>query len=124
MPVRLPICVHPVNPKWTAVIANANDGTFLPMGVIEKEQKAYATWDAGKASAEIYAGNIVMCDSQDLILTAVYAGSRWELDVHNPTEQLVTAAIRGAAKFPPLAGWKQTVTVPAGQSIVLKVSNR
>ena len=32
LPVRLPICAHPVNPKWTAVIANVADASFLPIG--------------------------------------------------------------------------------------------
>ncbi|MBI4025885.1 MAG: hypothetical protein HY360_12945 [Verrucomicrobia bacterium] len=120
LPVRLPICVHPVNPKWSAAIANVADGSFLPMGVIETEQKAYATWDAGKESEEIYAGNIVMCDSKDLILTAVCAGSQWEVDAHNPTEKPVTATLRGAAKFKPLSALKQQVEVPPGQSVVIQ----
>lgn len=120
LPVRLPICVHPVNPKWSAVVCNVANGSFLPVGVIEKEQKAYATWEAGHEKVEVYVGNIVMCDSPDLVLTAVCAGLRWSIEVHNPTKKAVKTGLKGAVKFKPLAGLVRTVEVPPGQSVMVE----
>ncbi len=121
LPVRLPICVSPVNPKWTAVIADVADGSFLPIGVIETERKAYATWDIAAKKSEVFVGNIVRCGHPDLILTATSAGANWAVEVHNPTDREITDTIRGAAKFSPLAALHQRVTVPAGTSVVLQI---
>lgn len=121
LPVRLPIRVSPVNPKWTAVIADVADGSFLPIGVIETERTACATWDTAAKKSEIFVGNIVRCDNPDLMLTATCAGATWSVEVHNPTNTTITDTIRGAAKFPPLAALNQRVTVPAGSSVVIPV---
>jgi hypothetical protein len=121
LPVRLPLCASPVNPKWTAAVADTATGDFLPAGIIETEQKAYATWDSNIKQGEIFLGNIVRCDNPELILTAVATGKQWSVDAHNPTDKPITATVRGAAKFPPLAALVNTVTVPAGQSVTITV---
>ncbi|MHB9130998.1 MAG: hypothetical protein ACYDBB_07900 [Armatimonadota bacterium] len=124
LPVRLPICVSPVNPKWSAVIANTADGSFLPVGVIETERKAYATWDTSAKKAELFVGNIVLCDNPDLILTAYCTGAQWTVEVHNPGEKEITDTIRGAVKFPPLASLNQRVTVAPGKSVFITVAKK
>ncbi|MHB9023926.1 MAG: hypothetical protein ACYC7E_07070 [Armatimonadota bacterium] len=119
LPVRLPIRVNNVNPRCTAAIVNCADGSFLPVGVIETERIAYATWDPSKVAAEIYVGNLVTTPSPDLIVTAVATGKQWTVEIHNPTDKPVTSAVKGAAKFVPLAGFAWQGRVPSGQSITV-----
>ena len=119
LPVRLPICVRGINPKWSAAIVNVKNGDYLPIGVIEAENKAYATWDTTVAATELYIGNLVRCDNPDLILTVTRTGNSWQVDVHNPGDAAVAATVRGAAKVTTLAGLNQKVEVAPGQSVVL-----
>ena len=117
LPVRLPICVQGVNPRWTAGIVDLKTGAWQPVGVVETERQAYTTWEAAQGPTEIYVGNLVSCDSPDLILTATVAGKQWTVEAHNPTDHPVTATVKGAPKFAPLAALARQVTVPAEDSV-------
>ena len=76
---------------------------------------------------EIWAGNILVCDNKNLKLTVVIDGQQEEekpfVEVHNPTKNQVTAIVSSPEHTPGFGGMSTTVTVPAGNSIWLRIGD-
>lgn len=88
------------------------------------ETRFYTTLRLDKGAVEAFIGNPLACDSPDLWVTLIEADGKHLLaELHNPTEKPIKTRIRKNTGFdlgPPL---DRKLTVPAGQSVKVEVSN-
>jgi len=77
---------------------------------------------------EMWVGNIFVCDNRALKLTVVVddqaPGKPPFIEVHNPTKQRVATKLWSPAHTPRFGGMSATVTVPAGDSVRLRMKDR
>ena len=123
--IDLPICVKGVEDNGCAAVFSTARPFFRFVGVTEGAAWFQENVDAGST---IWAGNVFLCDNKSLKLTLVCdglaAGRQPYLEVHNPTDKAVRAAIVSPPHTPQYGGIKLTATVPAGASVVLPLSPR
>jgi hypothetical protein len=94
LPQRLPVKVSGLNGKWTVAKVDLERNQWFPLGAWN--DTAYTTVDTRQGSHRLYIGNVLTTDNPDLRLTLLPANADGTTvaDVHNPTEQPVTATLR------------------------------
>jgi len=106
--------VYCTNRKWFRFVPVLEDTAFF----LESIDKANEMW----------VGNIFVSDNKALKLTVVVddqaPGLPPFVEVHNPTKQQVAAKLWSPAHTPHFGGMSADLTVPAGDSIRLRVKDR
>ena len=78
--------------------------------------------------SDLWIGNVFVCDNKAVKLTLVdqgqAEGKQPLLEVHNPTDQAITATVTSPAHCPRYGGTKLQVPVPAGATTVVVVKPR
>jgi hypothetical protein len=74
---------------------------------------------------DLWVGNVFVCDNKAVKLTLVVDGQAagkppW-LEVHNPTDQAITATLASPLHTPLFGGISARVTIPAGDSLRLEI---
>ena len=76
---------------------------------------------------DMWAGNVFLADNADVKITLVMDGQAPGappfLEVHNPTTASITTLVRSPQHTPIFGGIKAEVTIPAGNSIRLRITN-
>ena len=119
LPQRLPVKVNGLNGKWTVAKVDLERSQWFPLGTWNGT--AYTTVDTREGDHRLYIGNVLTTDNPDLILTLLPANADGTTvaDVHNPTEQSVTATVRVPVTSFLAKAQAQTVTVPPLASVTL-----
>ncbi len=113
----LPITVSGLNDRWSAFLHDRRLEQSRPVGVLEG--KAWATINlAGRT--HLFLGHPVLVDNPDLFVQLTQSGEdAWTLEIHNPTDALITTRIRPHPDFGPLkrkALPADPVVIPPGAS--------
>ena len=92
---------------------------FIP---VDAEDTAWLT-EAIDQKNELWVGNVFTCDNKEIKLTLVLDGQADGapplLEVHNPTDQPLSATLKSPPHTPLFAGVSSAVTVSAGDSVWL-----
>jgi hypothetical protein len=112
----LPITVNGLNENWSVLLYDRKLKKARPLGVFENKTWATVIVDGIR---DIFIGNPVIADNQDLYLQLTQSGEKsWLLEVHNPTDKPIETTISGNKLFEPLKDLKlEKITVPAGSSV-------
>lgn len=112
----LPIRVAGLNDRWSCVLYDRARKQARPVGAFEG--KAWATVCLS-GSLDLFLGHPVVADNPKLAIQATQTGeSAWHVEIHNPTDAPIRAAIRPNPHFDPLKGRPaETLDVPAGTSV-------
>ncbi len=98
---------------------------FRFVGVIDNAALFQQNTDQGST---LWVGNPFYAEHPKLRLTLVAeglrAGERPFLEVHNPTDSAVTTIVRSPQHTPHYGRFSKRVTVPAGDSIILRLTDR
>ncbi|MFZ2655676.1 MAG: hypothetical protein WAX69_12160 [Victivallales bacterium] len=71
---------------------------------------------------KLYVGELFHCDNKDVLLSCVQDGAdKLLLELHNPTEKVMTAKLTAAAGFAPLAGLDKAIDIPPFSSVKLEL---
>jgi hypothetical protein len=120
--IDLPIRVEGIEDNGCAAVCSTARPFFRFVGVAQGSAWFQENVDSGST---IWAGNVFVCDNKALQLTLVCdgiaAGRTPYLEVHNPTDEPVTAAVASPAHTPRFGGLKMTAVVPAGATAVLTI---
>ncbi|HEY3415255.1 MAG TPA: hypothetical protein VGM23_00095, partial [Armatimonadota bacterium] len=123
--IDLPFRVQGIEDNGCAAVYSTARTWFRPVGVAEGN--AYFQENVDKGS-EIWAGNVFLCDNKAIRLTLVADGIAEGrapfLEVHNPTDQPITARIWSPKHAPLFGGYQSTKTVPAGSSITITLPRK
>jgi len=116
--IDLPIRVEGIEDNGCAAVYTQARPWFRWVGVAEGG--AWFQEDVGPG-ADIWAGNVFVCDSEAVKLTLVRDGIAADrqpfLEVHNPTDAPVHAVITSPPHTPIYGGRRLTVDVPPGSSV-------
>ena len=116
LPVRLPIRVYGLNPHWSAAVWDRQRQTLEPFGI--GDGVGYASVDLDRGPADVYVGNLAICDQPELRLWVLEEGAdRVRVVAHNPTDQELTATVKSGAGYDRVPAFSKTVTVPAGGQV-------
>ncbi len=123
--IDLPFCVQGIEDNGCAAVYSTVRPWFRPVGVAEG--KAWFQEDVDRGS-EIWAGNVFLCEDKAVRMTLVADGLAEGrapfLEVHNPTDQPITARVWSPAHAPLFGGYDNTPTVPAGASVRLTLERK
>jgi hypothetical protein len=120
LPGSLPIVVEGLNDRWSAVIAEA---AADPRFIAAFEGRGYTVTDLRQGAKSLFVGHPVRCGDDRLFLNLVsWSADRAVVEVHNPTEAVLTAwvATSPACRFVPSA--KTNVTVGPGASVMVTLT--
>jgi hypothetical protein len=121
--IDLPIRLRGIEDNGCAAVYSTARPFFRFVGVAQGSAWFQENVDAG---ATIWAGNVFVCDEKALRLTLVCdglaAGRTPYLEVHNPTDEAVTASVASPPHTPRFGGLRMTAVVPAGATAVLPLS--
>jgi hypothetical protein len=120
-----PFAVTGINPNWTAGYFEPKTGLYRPIGVTVTGT-AYAQVDAARPGTEVVIGNLVTCDQPELRVLATQntdtdgkPTGTWRVDLFNPTDQTMDAALAIDPAFSLVKARALKVTIPAqGQTTV------
>jgi hypothetical protein len=72
---------------------------------------------------DVWCGNVFVSNHPKLRLTLIGAADRNpKLEVHNPTDNAITATITSPTHTPKFGGWSDNITVPAGSSKTIRLA--
>ena len=98
------------------------------MCIRDRGKDAWTSLDQMEPEQTIYAGNLLICDDENLILRLMDATEDWcRFTVHNSQETPVITTIRPAPGFAavyPIPEFARNVTVPAGTTVTVDVGTR
>jgi hypothetical protein len=115
----LPLLVSGVNYNWPAALVR--DGA-LGDEVAVYEGKAYARLDVGRTGG-FYVGNVVLSDAPNLRIGLLsWTADACTVEVNNPTDSDLTAAIWTAPQVKDRSAGRAQVTVKAGNSQTVTLS--
>jgi len=123
--VDLPICVDGIEDNGCAAVYGTKHPWLRWVGVAEG--KAWLQEDIDQGS-DLWIGNVFVCDNKAVKLTLVDQGQAQGkqpfLEVHNPTDQAITATVTSPPHCPLYGGTKLQVQVEAGATTVVPVKAR
>ena len=119
LPVRLPIRIFGLNPRWSTALYDHERGELVPFGVGE-DGVGYASVDLDRGPAEVYLGNLATCDIPELNLWVVEEGAAVKITAQDPLDRPVTATVRLAEGYTRVAPFVRKVTVPPGGLVTLQ----
>jgi hypothetical protein len=115
-PTSLPIMVTELNDKWTSVLYERDAGRFRPLGM--HDNKAYCHRTPEERGGKIFIGHPFTLDRSELWLSAVQTRERAiTLQIHNPTDQPVSAQVRRSPFFDFVACEDFSVDIPPGSTV-------
>jgi lysophospholipase L1-like esterase len=118
--IDLPIRVQGIADNGCVAVYSSTRPFFRFVGVAEGSAWFQENVDQG---SEIWAGNVFLCEQpairMTLVCDGIAAGREPFLEVHNPTDAVVQAAITSPPHTPRFGGLKLAAAVPAGSSVRL-----
>jgi len=118
--IDLPLSVEGIEDNGCAAVYSARHPWFRWVGVAEG--KAWLQEDVDRGS-DLWIGNVFVCDNQQVRLTLVdqgqAEGKQPFIEVHNPTDAPVKAAVSSPPHTPLYGGMQLDVDVPAGSTAVV-----
>jgi len=113
IPFQIPLQI-PVNQNWITGIWQEGQRVRYS-GVFENT--AWPQLDVSKKT-RFYAGSLLTADNPDLVLQIViWTPKRLKAEVHNPTDEPITATVSSPKEIKGLRRLKEKVTVPAGSTV-------
>lgn len=112
---RLPMEITGLTDHCTAAMVNNTRKEWLPIGVAAGF--AYATLDTKPGASDVFVGNVLACTNPDLWVTLLPEGEGFVMDVHNPTDQAISATVMIPDNLWMIRGGKKQVEVPAGTTL-------
>ncbi|MBI4023413.1 MAG: hypothetical protein HY360_00425 [Verrucomicrobia bacterium] len=77
---------------------------------------------------ELWVGNILVCDNKDVKITVVTDGlkdgNKPFVELHNPTDKQLDVSVISPPNTPQLGGLSERVTIPAGNTCRLEISDK
>jgi len=130
LPTPLHVIVHGLADNAQVFLVDKATRKWRPLGVLEGT--AYAVLDTNKQEWDVFIGHPLTtvvsgqgsgaraaASHSDLRVNLVPVGENaWRLELHNPTHAPITATVTPSPSFTLLDWPGETLTVPAGQSIV------
>ena len=118
---RIPLRIDGLNPNWPCGVWYADADAIDEFGVLDGVGLARLQIDADRT---FYVGNLLLCDNPDLRLAfaAPWTEDAIQVEAHNPTDAEITTTIRTPAAIAGRCRINQKVTVPAGQSVDVRVT--
>lgn len=115
-PTSLPIMVTGLNDKWTSVLYERDAKRFRPLGM--HDSKAYCHRTPEERGGKIFIGHPFTLDRSELWLSAVQTRERAiTLQIHNPTDQPVSAQVRRSPFFDFVVCEDFSVDIPPGSTV-------
>jgi len=122
--IDLPIRVRGLEDNGCAAVVTSHRKWFRFVSVVK--DTAYFQ-EPIESENEIWAGNIFVCENKSVKLTVVIdgqaEGERPMIELHNPTEKLIATKMFSPEHTPRFGGISTTVTIPAGDSIWLRIGD-
>jgi len=118
LPVRLPIRVYGLNPRWSTALYDHERGELVPFGVAE-DGIGYTSIDLDRGPAEVYLGNLATCDVPELNLWVVEEGPIVKITVQNPLDKALKTTVQLAANYRRAHAFRKAITIPAGGLVSL-----
>lgn len=118
----VPVIVEGLNPNWTVMVCHRRERKVRPVG--QFEGRAVLMMDPGASRQAFFLGHPVQADHPELVIHTVQTGEgQWSVEMHNPTDNPITAHCRTAP------GWKlfslqQDVTLAPGTSEWLEIEGQ
>ncbi len=123
--IDLPFCVQGIEDNGCAAVYSSVRPWFRPVGVAEG--KAYFQENVDQGS-DIWAGNVFLCDNKSVRMTLVADGIAEGrapfLEVHNPTDEPVTARVWSPEHAPLFGGLSAPVKIPASDSARFRLDGK
>lgn len=114
----LPITVSGLHDHWSAYLYDRERQQARPVGMFEG--KAWATVCL-RGALDLFVGHPVTATNPALTLQVTQTGDNcWRVEIHNPTDEAITATVQANPRFDPLAARgvaPEQLTVPAGSSV-------
>ena len=71
---------------------------------------------------DVFIGNLLVCDQQDVFITLVKAEKdKCIFEINNPTDKPLTCLVRPSKGFELTGRWERKLTLPAGSMQVVSV---
>lgn len=121
-PVSVPIQVVHLNPRWSVFFADLKTGQRRPLGM-SADGCSWVAYDFGSTAREIFIGHPFVCDRPEVSLTVAQTGQSFQIEAHNPTDQVIRTTI-GVNLDSGVAGKTQRVELAAGSSRMVFVEAR
>jgi hypothetical protein len=120
LPHNLLVKVSGMSPNAIAGRYDADKKQLLILPVYENTATTSVNTTLGDTN--LYVGELFHCDDDNIILSCVQDGAdKFQLEVHNPTDNAKTVKLSAVPGFTPLAGLDKTLTVPACSSTKLSL---
>ena len=143
LPIHLPVMVQGLNPRWDAAVwyrgktrlhtpAYYSDpwGAETWRWVVGKYELfedeiryipvleggvGYCQVDTDKQDADVFIGNLLVCDQPEVFITVVRAErGKCTFEINNPTDKPLTCVVRPSKGFDLVGRFGETVQLPAG----------
>ena len=149
LPIPLPVMLKGLNPRWDAGIwyrgktllafahyyrdnwgrqswnavgsydSRVDEIQYIP--VIEGDT-GYCQVDTDKQDADVFIGNLLVCDQPEVFITVVKAQKgKCTFEINNPTDKDLTVAVRPSSGFDLTGRWGRKLTLPAGSMQVVSI---
>ncbi|MBM3998287.1 MAG: hypothetical protein FJ297_01890 [Planctomycetes bacterium] len=120
LPCRLPVRVRGLNPNCSAAAYDRKRNELVPFGFLDGV--GYASLDLDEGDADVYIGNLAVCDCPELRLTVVQEnGNAVKVLAHNPTSKELKTIVRTPKGYSRVSPASNAVTVPVGGRIEFTV---
>jgi hypothetical protein len=122
LPMALPILVRHLNANWPVYLVDRAGNRCRPLGVYQ--DTAYATLDTLAGDWSLFIGHPVTASHREVVLSLTQISPEaWTLEAHNPTVAALTVDLAVSPYFTALAWSGDTISLPAGTSVVLELQN-
>ena len=142
LPIHLPVMVKGLNPRWDAAVwyrgethlqfvhyyhddwgghtwdavaryePRTDEIQYIP--VIEGDT-GYTQVDTDKQDADVFIGNLLVCNRQEVFLTVITADrGRCVFEANNPTDKALDVIVRPASGFELTGKWRRAVKLAPG----------
>jgi hypothetical protein len=124
LPMSLPISVSGLNANWPVFFVDRANARWRPLGLLAGTATAYAVLDTTAQDWHCFLGHPVTASHPDIVLNLAQIGdAEWALEVHNPTDNAITATIAPSPYFTLLDWTGEDMTLAAGTSCVLSLKS-
>ncbi len=120
MVIDLPVKLQGIEDNGCLAFYEKKLGHFVFVPTFDGQGLFQVAIDDG---VDVWCGNVFISNHPKLRLTLIGAADRNpKLEVHNPTDNSITATITSPAHTPKFGGWSGNITVPAGSSKTIRIA--
>ena len=119
MVIDLPVRLRGVDDNGCVAYFEKALNHFVFVPALEGDALFQVAIDEG---VDVWCGNVFVSNRPELRLTLIGAnGRKPQLEVHNPTDEGLSAGLASPSHAPRFGGWSADVKVPAGSSITVRL---